>query len=179
MAPELLGCVVETRVEGVLTSGVIVEVEAYVGPHDPASHAAERIGRTRRNEAMFGPPGRAYVYLIYGIHWCLNVVTAEEGYPAAVLVRGLEPLQGMEVMRSRRGGADALSRGPGRLGQALGITGALDGHDLSTPPLRLRPGWEVEPRDIARSPRIGIRRATDLELRFFIRDNPHVSGARV
>ena len=175
VAPELIGWMVESTIGGVRTAGRIVEVEAYTGPDDPASHAAERIGRTRRNASMFGPPGIAYVYLIYGVHWCLNVVTGEEDDPAAVLVRALEPVAGKGTMAARRGRTSDLCTGPGRLCQALGITGALDGHPLDRAPLRLVPGQPVARERIGRSRRIGVTRARERELRFFLRGNPHVS----
>ena len=175
VAPDLLGWEVESTIGGVTTAGRIVEVEAYTGPHDPASHAAERIGRTRRNASMFGPAGIAYVYLIYGMHWCLNVVTAQEGFPAAVLVRALEPLAGEATMAARRGRTHDLCSGPARLCQALGVTGALDGHPLDRAPLRLIPREPVPAGRIARSPRIGVTRARERELRFFLPGNPHVS----
>jgi DNA-3-methyladenine glycosylase len=144
-----------------------VETEAYVGPEDPASHAAERIGRTARNEAMFGPPGTAYVFLSYGIHWCLNAVTDRAGHPGAVLIRAAEPLGDLAVMRERRGTRDRdLARGPGRLAQALGVTDALDGHRLDTPPLRFLDAPAVPDADVATGPRIGISRAADWPLRF-------------
>jgi DNA-3-methyladenine glycosylase len=160
---------------GVEVRGVVVETEAYLGPEDPASHAAERIGRTPRNESMFGPPGRAYVYRSYGMHWCLNVVTGEEGSPAAVLIRGLDPIQGIGTMRERRGGAEPIGAGPGRLCQALGVTGDLDGHPLQVPPLELYRGWRVPKERVAVSGRVGIRRAADWPLRFYLRDHPQVS----
>ena len=190
VARDLLGAVLVSTTGGALVSGRIVETEAYLGPHDAASHAAERTGRTARNASMFGPPGIAYVYRIYGLHWCLNAVTGPEGYPAAVLIRALEPLEGIEVMRRRRGlrpaesaggprqrqGRDReLTRGPARLAQALGIDGALDGHRLQDPPLVLAEGERVDPAAIAVGPRIGVTRAVDWPLRFYIRDNPWVS----
>ena len=175
MAPDLLGWEVESTVGGLTTSGRIVEVEAYTGPDDPASHAAERIGRTRRNASMFGPPGIAYVYLIYGMHWCLNVVTGREDVPAAVLVRALEPVTGEATMAARRGRHRDLCSGPARLCQALGVTGELDGHPLDRAPLRLVPRKPVPAGSIARSPRIGVTRARERELRFFLHGNPHVS----
>ena len=175
VAPSLLGWRVESTVGGVTTAGRIVEVEAYTGPGDPASHAAERIGRTRRNASMFGPPGIAYVYLIYGMHWCLNVVTDREDVPAAVLVRALEPVAGEATMAARRGRTRDLCSGPARLCQALGVTGALDGHLLDRAPLRLIPRKPVPSASIGRSPRIGVTRARDRELRFFLQGNPHVS----
>jgi DNA-3-methyladenine glycosylase len=169
VAPDLLGKVLVSGVGGVVAAGRIVETEAYVGPEDPASHAAERIGRTARNAAMFGRPGTAYVYLSYGIHWCLNVVTDRADHPGAVLIRALEPLGDLEPMRNRRNVRDRdLARGPGRLAQALGVTGALDGHDLSLPPLTLHGARRVPPDAITASPRIGISRAVDWPLRFTV-----------
>ncbi len=182
VAPDLLGWEVESTAGGVRTAGRIVEVEAYTGPHDPASHAAARIGRTRRNASMFGPPGIAYVYLIYGVHWCLNIVTDREGFPAAVLVRALEPMTGEAAMAARRGRTRDLCSGPGRLCQALGITGALDAHPLDRAPLRLIPREPVPSGRVGRSPRIGVTRGRERELRFFLQGNPHLStrtgGAR-
>ena len=187
VARDLLGAVLVSTTGGALVSGRIVETEAYLGPHDPASHAAERIGRTARNAAMFGPPGIAYVYRIYGLHWCLNAVTGEEGYPAAVLIRALEPLDGIEVMRRRRWGADGgaggvarrpdreLTSGPARLAEALAIDGTLNGHPLQAAPLVLAEGEPVEAAGIEAAPRVGVTRAADWPLRFFIRGNPWVS----
>jgi DNA-3-methyladenine glycosylase len=175
VARELLGARLVSTVGGVLTTGVIVETEAYRGLDDPASHAATRIGRTARNAAMFGPPGRAYVYRIYGMHWCMNIVTGGEGDPQAVLIRALDPLVGEEEMARRRAGATGLASGPGRLCQALGITNALYGHDLSRPPLEIRAGWRVPDAEVGVSGRIGVRAAHDWPLRFFVRDNPSVS----
>jgi DNA-3-methyladenine glycosylase len=177
VAPDLLGCRIASSIDGRQTVGVIVETEAYVGPHDPASHAAARIGKTARNATMFQAGGAAYVYLSYGIHWCLNVVTGREGEGTGVLIRALDPLEGTDVMAERRGRADQLCSGPGRLGQALGITGDLDGHRLEHPPLRLLPGWTLPSSAIAVSPRIGIRLAADWPLRFHIRGHPSVSKA--
>lgn len=166
VARELIGVVVLSELGGRRTMSRIVETEAYVGPHDPASHAWERRGRTARNQTMFGPPGTAYVYRSYGIHWCLNVVTDRTGYPGAVLIRAVEPLEGLEVMRERRGGRERdLTRGPGRLTQALGITGDQDGHPLDRPPLTLHPATRPA-QDVLTGPRIGISRATDWPLRF-------------
>ncbi len=184
VARELLGSVLVSRVGGVWTAGRIVETEAYVGPHDPASHAAERIGRTARNAAMFGPPGRAYVYRIYGLHWCLNAVTGPEGQGTAVLIRALEPLEGLEVMAERRatgsrsGAAPpplALASGPARLAQALGITGELDTHPLDAPPLWIEAGAPVPPDAVAAGPRIGVTRAADWPLRFVVRGSRWLS----
>jgi len=167
-----------STVDGRRVVGVIVEVEAYTGPQDPASHAAARIGRTRRNASMFGPPATAYVYLSYGVHWCMNVVTGARGDPCAVLLRAVDPIEGLDVMAERRGRNRDLTSGPGRLGQAFGITDALDAHDLSSPPLRLLPGWPIPTEWIDVSPRVGISRARERPLRFSVRGNPCVSLVR-
>ena len=159
VAPELIG--VTLLCDGV--GGRIVEVEAYDG-EDPASHGYR--GRTERNAAMFGPPGRAYVYRSYGVHWCLNLVCEGEGAASAVLVRALEPTHGIECMRERRGVADArlLCSGPGRLCQALGVTRELDGRPLDEPPFELRAG---ESRSaVVAGPRVGISRAVSLPWRY-------------
>ncbi|HHS96728.1 MAG TPA: DNA-3-methyladenine glycosylase, partial [Chloroflexi bacterium] len=131
VARDLLGRVLVRVLDGERLSGRIVEVEAYIGEDDRASHA--RFGPTERNAAMYGPPGHAYVYLIYGVHHCLNLVTGPEGFPAAVLIRALEPLEGVEQMRGLRGGRPDLTNGPGRLCQALGIDLRFDGADLCAP----------------------------------------------
>jgi DNA-3-methyladenine glycosylase len=148
-------------VDGV--GGTIVEVEAYA-PDDPASHSHR--GQTVRNATMFGPPGRLYVYRSYGVHWCANVVCDAEGVGAAVLLRALEPTAGLDVMRARRGLDDPLllCSGPGRLTQALGITGAHDGLPLDRPPFRLRP--PKMPVDVVAGPRVGISLAGDLPWRY-------------
>jgi len=178
VAPDLLGVRLVSTVGGKRTVGVIVEVEAYIGAQDPASHAAARIGRTRRNRTMFGRSGMAYVYLSYGVHWCLNIVTGSENDPCAVLVRAADPLEGVDFMVERRHGYRDLASGPGRLGQAFGVTGELDGHDLSIPPLRLLPGWLVTKDEVQVSPRIGISRAVDWPLRFSVRSSNSVSKGR-
>ena len=137
VARELLGCSLVRIRGGARLSGRIVEVEAYVGEEDKASHASS--GRTVRNAPMYGPAGHAYVYLIYGVHHCFNVVTEREAFPAAVLVRALEPLEGLEEMRQRRGGRpdEQLTSGPGRLCEALAIDRSFDGADLCAPDVRL------------------------------------------
>jgi DNA-3-methyladenine glycosylase len=175
VARGLLGCLLRSTLDGEIVEGVVVETEAYIGPDDPASHAAERIGKTPRNACMFGPAGMAYVYRSYGVHWCLNVVTGEEGYPAAVLIRGLDPVVGGEVALRRRGGREPIGAGPGRLCQALGVTGAENGHDLSLPPLELLQGWQMADVDVAVSGRVGIRHAADWPLRFYLPGYPQVS----
>jgi DNA-3-methyladenine glycosylase len=175
VARALLGARLVSDVDGERTSGVIVETEAYLGPDDAASHAATRSGVTDRNRVMFGPPGRAYVYRSYGVHWCMNVVVGVEGRAGAVLLRGLEPLEGTATMARRRGRSGQLASGPGRLCQALGITKALYAHDLRHPPLQLLPGWPVPDPSVAVSARIGITRAIDRPLRFFVRGSAGVS----
>lgn len=152
--------------------GRIVEVEAYA-PDDPASHAFR--GRTRRNASMFAVPGTLYVYRSYGIHWCANVVCEPKGTAAAVLLRALEPTHGLAEMRSRRGGVadQALCSGPGRLTQALGITGASDGLSVCEPPFTLvSPETDVV---VDVTPRVGITKATDLPWRFVLRGSGWVS----
>ncbi|MDK2855912.1 MAG: DNA-3-methyladenine glycosylase [Bacillota bacterium] len=169
VAPDLLGkLLVHVTPEG-LTSGYIVETEAYMGPEDKAAHSYG--GRpTERTRAMFGPPGHAYVYFIYGMYHCFNVVVAEEGQPQAVLIRALEPAEGIELMARRRGLApEALAKllanpaklrtltdGPGKLCQALGITRAQYGLDLTGDELFLTPGRSVDPKEILTTPRINV-----------------------
>jgi DNA-3-methyladenine glycosylase len=158
-------------------SGFIVEAEAYRGADDPASHAYR--GLTARNAAMFGEPGHTYVYFTYGMHHCLNLVTGSAGKAAAVLVRALEPVEGDELMRERRGGGATirLARGPGNVARALGLTRAHDGMDLVEGPLWLA---DLPPRRgghrIARGPRIGIRVALDRDWRCFLEGHPCVSA---
>jgi DNA-3-methyladenine glycosylase len=158
-------------VDGV--GGVIVETEAY-DREDPASHSYS--GPTPRNQAMFGPPGRAYVYRSYGIHWCLNVVCREDGHGAGVLIRALEPTAGLDRMRTRRGLEDIrlLCSGPGKLGQALGIDSTLNGCRLDRQPFRLlAPAGKVE---VVAGPRIGISKAVDVEWRFGLAGSRYLSA---
>jgi DNA-3-methyladenine glycosylase len=168
VARELVGSTL--LVDGV--GGTIVEVEAYDGD-DPASHGYR--GETTRNRSMFGPPGHAYVYRSYGIHWCLNLVCDREGMAEAVLVRALEPTHGLEVMRRRRGLDDVrlLCAGPGRLCQALGIAGEHDGRPLDRAP------FELLPRDdevaIAQAARVGISQAVDVPWRYAIAQSRFLS----
>jgi DNA-3-methyladenine glycosylase len=159
VAPELIGA--RLLVDGV--GGRIVEVEAY-DHEDPASHGYR--GRTDRNAAMFGPPGHAYVYRSYGVHWCLNLVCEREGVASAVLVRALEPTHGLAAMRRRRGLDDPrlLASGPGRLCRALGITREHDGLPLDLPPFELRE--RDGPVEILAGPRVGITRAAELPWRY-------------
>jgi DNA-3-methyladenine glycosylase len=153
-----------------------VETEAYLGPHDPACHAVA--GRTTRTWNLFGPPGVAYVYLIYGMHWCFNAVVREEGIGSAVLVRALEPVEGIELMRARRPRARRdidLTNGPGKLCAALGITSAHDGVPLQRGALTIVRGTEVPNRDVIITPRIGITQASEWPLRWFVASSPYVS----
>jgi DNA-3-methyladenine glycosylase len=168
VAPDLIG--VTLLCNGV--GGRIVEVEAY-DQEDPASHGHR--GRTARNAAMFGPPGHAYVYRSYGIHWCLNLVCREDGVPEAVLIRALEPTSGLDLQRKRRGVEDvrALCSGPGKLCQALGITREHDGLALDVPPFELVERREAP--EIATGPRIGITRATELSWRYMSASSPYLS----
>jgi DNA-3-methyladenine glycosylase len=177
VARDLLGTVLECRTGDGLASGRIVETEAYLGPHDAACHAVA--GLTERTRHLHGPPGLAYVYLIYGMHWCFNAVTRPEGIGAAVLVRALEPLEGVDLMRARRPRAARdrdLTNGPGKLCAALGIDGRASGLPLQRPPIVIRPGDRIPDHLVAISPRIGITRAADWPLRYFVRDNPYVSA---
>jgi DNA-3-methyladenine glycosylase len=174
-ARQLLGCVLVSTIAGERTAGVIVETEAYGGTDDPASHAATVRGPTRRNRVMFGPPGRAYVYRSYGMHWCMNVVTGPDGTAQAVLIRGVEPLEGVDAMTLRRGGVVPVAAGPGRLCAALAITDQLYGHDLREPPLQLLRGWEVPDEAVGVSPRIGIAEAKEWPYRFFVYGSVGVS----
>jgi DNA-3-methyladenine glycosylase len=168
VAPELIGATL--LVGGV--GGVIVEVEAY-DEDDPASHGFR--GQTSRNAAMFGPPGHAYVYRSYGVHWCLNLVCEEHGRAEAALVRALEPTHGLDDMRVRRGLEEvrALCSGPGKLCQALGVTGAHDGLVLDVRPFELR-ARETVP-EVATGTRIGITKAAELPRRYVLAGSPYLS----
>src|SRR5687767_523888 len=141
---ELLGAILECRTADGIAAGRIVETEAYLGEHDAACHAVA--GQTGRTRWLYGPPGTAYVYFIYGAHWCFNAVTRAEGLPSAVLVRALEPLDGVELMRERRKGIRLdrdLTNGPGKLCAALGIDGSQNGLQLDRLPLRIREGAAI------------------------------------
>lgn len=176
VARSLLGHVLISEIGRRVVAGRIVETEAYVGPHDPACHAW-RGHRSPRNEALYGPPGTSYVYFTYGMHWCLNAVTEREGFPAAVLIRALEPLAGIPTMRRRRGDvADtALCAGPARLCEALGITGALNGVPLTMGRLRIERDRGAGSLPVATTTRIGIRQAADWPLRFVVAGSPWAS----
>lgn len=188
VAADLIGMVLVHEAPCGAAAGRVVEVEAYIGEADPACHAAP--GPTPRNQPLYGPPGAAYVYFNYGVHWLVNAVTEAEGQPAAVLIRALEPLEGVEVMRMRRArrtgeaagewrGRDAdLCRGPGNLTRALAITGAQNRQPLHEGTLRI----ERPPRrlaalgPIAWSSRVGIRVGTERPWRAYVAGHPAVSG---
>jgi DNA-3-methyladenine glycosylase len=173
----LLGAVLEcTTPEGV-TRGRIVETEAYLGPDDPACHAVA--GVTSRTEHLFGPPGMAYVYLIYGMYWCFNAVTRERGHGSAVLVRAVSPMDGIDAMRRRRPKVMRdrdLTNGPGKLCLAMGIDGSMSGTSLRSGPIVIRAGTPVSDADVVVTPRIGITRAAEWPLRYMLRDDPYVSA---
>jgi len=166
VARHLLGWHLRTDVAGEPTVVRIVEVEAYAGADDPASHAFS--GRTPRNDAMFGGPGVLYVYRSYGIHWCMNVVVGPPGLPHAVLLRAGEPVIGREVMEQRRGRADHLVDGPGKLCQALAVDGSMNRSEVRRGPVRLMPGTRRLGETVAVTPRIGISRAVDMPWRFLL-----------
>ena len=177
VARDLLGAVLECHARDGVASGRIVETEAYIGEHDLACHAAA--GRTARTEPLYGAPGIAYVYFIYGMYWCFNAVTRSEGQPSAVLIRAIEPLEGIELMRARRrlrGRRDIeLTNGPGKLCQALGIDGSHNRLALDDSPVRILPGIDVPSEAVTVTPRIGISRSADWMLRWFVSDSPFVS----
>ena len=177
VARELLGALVVSRASRAMTSARIVETEAYLGYRDPASHGYLH-RRNERNAALFGPPGSWYVYLSYGIHWCANLVCEAKGTASAVLLRGLEPVENIAVMRRRRGRMDdrELCSGPGKLCQALGITRELDGRMMPQAEVVVLPAAVALPFEVITTPRIGITKAADWPLRFVVKGNPHVSG---
>jgi DNA-3-methyladenine glycosylase len=183
---DLLGKVLVRQEGRKLLAARIVEVEAYLGEGDPAAHAAA--GRTLRNDVLFGPPGRAYIYFIYGNHWCFNVSCLPDGIAGGVLFRALQPLQGIAAMARARGvtvrnppDLRLLTSGPGRLAQAFGITRKRDnGKDLTSPKSDL---WLTDggyrPHGVATTARIGITKAAEMPLRYLIAGNEFVSGKRI
>ena len=179
VARDMLGTVLECQTEDGVASGIIVETEAYLGEHDLACHAAA--GRTARTEHLYGPPGISYVYFIYGMYWCFNAVTREAGQPSAVLVRALEPLDGIALMHKRRprikNDVD-LTNGPGKLCTALGVTGAMTGKPLQRGPLLIREGEPVPDDQVEVTTRIGITKSADWPLRWIIRGNRFVSRGK-
>lgn len=176
VAAELLGTVLVSSIGGEVTEALIVETEAYLGYDDPASHGF-RHRRNARNAALFGPPGTWYVYLSYGMHWCANLVCQRTGLASAVLLRALEPMEGLEVMRRRRGGVPdrELCSGPGKLCQALGIDRELDGARMSRSTVIVRLPERGELPRVAATPRIGITKAVDWPLRFHVVGSPWLS----
>ncbi len=176
VARDLLGAVLECHTPQGVAGGRIVETEAYLGEHDAASHAAA--GRTARTEPLYGAPGTAYVYFIYGMHWCVNAVTRRRGDPSAVLIRAVEPVRGIELMRRRRAAARRdvdLTNGPAKLCDALGIDMRHNTLPLQAPPLLIRAGEPVADADVIVTPRIGIRRAADWPLRYAVAGSEFVS----
>lgn len=177
VARDLLGAELECTTPDGVTRARIVETEAYLGPHDEACHAVA--GLTSRTRDLFGPPGLSYVYFIYGMYWCFNAVTRERGHGSAVLVRAVHPTAGIDLMRARRPKAKRerdLTNGPGKLCLAMGIVGDMSGLSLRKPPLRIRAGDPVPDEQVVVTPRIGITRAADWPLRYFVRDDPFVSA---
>jgi DNA-3-methyladenine glycosylase len=171
LARNLLGRILASDVGGERTSGVIVETEAYLGIDDPAAHAWQ--GKRRKGHlGVWSPPGSWYVYRSYGIHWCLDITSEPEGVGAAVLIRAIEPLEGIEVMRRRRAGVPdkRLADGPGKLCAALGVTGELDGNPVTPDGVVRLEGWipDAKTRRTLVTPRIGISRAVDWPLRFLL-----------
>ncbi len=175
VARDLLGAVLRCTTSDGVASGRIVETEAYLGEHDLACHAAA--GLTERTRWLYGAPGTAYVYFIYGVHWCFNAVTRKVGMPSAVLVRALEPLSGMELMRERRGDVSdrGLTNGPGKLCEALAITGALNGASLRNGAIEILRGEELPDSGVVITPRIGITKSAEWPLRWCVSGNPYVS----
>ena len=174
VAPRLLGCVLERQIDGQILRAKIVETESY-DQTDVASHSYN--GLTPRTEVMFGPAGYLYVYFTYGMHYCCNIVVGEEGYGAAVLIRALEPIDGIEAMAENRGNRAGveIANGPAKLCQAFAINKTLNGHDLRKVSLRLIPKPALSWQKITQTTRIGISRGQDLPWRFYITDNKYVS----
>jgi DNA-3-methyladenine glycosylase len=181
VSADLLGKVLVRRVGRKNLAGIIVETEAYVGPHDLACHASK--GHTPRTSVMFGPPGHAYVYMIYGFHFCLNVVTEPPGYPAAVLIRAVEPLESVDLMRKLRNNPERdtnIASGPGKLCKAMSIDKQLNGADFLGTTIWIE-DRKLDPGAARTSPRIGVDYAgeyKDKPWRFFVEGNPHVSRVR-
>ncbi len=180
VAREMLGTVLECDTDEGRASGIIVETEAYLGEHDLACHAAA--GRTARTEALYGPPGTSYVYFIYGMYWCFNAVTRAEDFPSAVLVRALEPLDGVALMHKRRprikSDAD-LTNGPGKLCTALGITGSMSERTLQRKPIIVREGEPISDDRVEVTTRIGITKSADWPLRWIVKGNRYVSRGKL
>ncbi|MEA5075993.1 MAG: DNA-3-methyladenine glycosylase [Coriobacteriia bacterium] len=178
VARELLGCILVSRIGGVLTAGMIVEAEAYLGADDAGSHAATK-GITPRNRVMYGPPAHAYVYFTYGNHHMLNLVSEPEGVAGGVLIRAIEPITGIAAMSERRAGRSGveLTNGPGKVASALGVDLTCNGMPLGGQ-LAVYAGRPVPDALVATSGRIGLSAGHELPLRFYVRDNAYVSKAR-
>jgi DNA-3-methyladenine glycosylase len=174
VAKRLLGSVFERTINGSTIRVKIVETEAY-HQSDAASHSYR--GKTPRTDVMFGPAGFLYVYFTYGMHYCCNIVTGGEGEGAAVLIRAVEPISGIEALEQNRKGKTEydITNGPAKLCQALGIDKRLNGHDLREEPLKLLLTERLDESKIITTPRVGIRKAVDVPWRFYIRDNKYVS----
>lgn len=174
VAPLLLGSLLICEIDNHKLVGRIVETEAY-DQSDAASHSYK--GRTPRTDVMFGPPGHLYVYFTYGMHYCCNIVTGPSGHGSAVLLRAIEPLEGLEIMAENRRGRTGidLTNGPAKLCQAYGIDRSWNGHDMARPPLRLELREPMLMENVVQTTRIGITQAKDVPWRWYIRDNPYVS----
>ena len=183
VARSLLGKYIVRKFNRKVLVGKIVEVEAYVGPKDPASHAY--IGMTERNKVMFGDGGHAYVYFTYGMHYCFNVVTERAGYPAAVLIRAVEPIEGINVMRMNRGFTELdrdernLTNGPAKFCETFGIRREMNGTDLTRDELFLTKGKDIPRSKIGSSKRVGIRNGKEKNWRFFVKGNKFVSTLKL
>ena len=176
VAPALLGKIIVHKIDGHVLAGRIVETEAYLGAGDRAAHSAR--GLTPSTKVIFGPPGRAYVYLCYGMHECLNLVAEPDGRAGCVLVRALEPLLGIQEIQRRRPRSKRLSdlaSGPGKLTLALGVTRSRNGVDVTRGPLTVRASRAPEPLEVVTTTRVGISASRDLPYRFYIKDNEFVS----
>jgi DNA-3-methyladenine glycosylase len=176
VARDLLGTVLQCKTADGAASGIIVETEAYVGEHDEACHAFA--GLTKRTAPLYGKPGTSYVYFIYGMYWCFNTVTREEGLPSAVLVRAVEPFEGIRLMHSRRLKVKRdidLTNGPGKLCLALGIGREMNQLSLQRGPLVIREGIKIPNSEVGVTPRIGITKAVDWPLRWIVKDNLYIS----
>lgn len=173
VAPALLGCILEREINGRKARVRIVEVEAY-HQSDPASHSFN--GKTPRTEVMFGPAGHVYIYFTYGMHYCCNIVTGQEGVGEGVLIRAVEPIDGEDLLQENRPfNGTELTNGPAKLCQALAIDKSFNGHDASQPPYRLIPQPPLPKSAITQTTRIGISKAKDVPWRFYITGNRFVS----
>jgi len=175
VAKDLLGKIMEIHIDDTTLSGKIVETEAYLGFNDPGSHSFR--GKTKRNAVMFGPPGVSYIYQIYGIYFCYNVTTDHEDIPAAVLIRALEPLTGINIMNKNREKNELkdLCSGPGKLAQAMGITKSLNGTSAIDGPIKFYTEDRIKPFQIVETTRVGLNQGADLKLRYYIKNNPFIS----